>query len=226
MWGFDLGQWCWWLTSLIRSFYFPLRLACPDVVWRGRGPFRRKWARQIQMKCPPVPRGVFLWAMSVFINLMGLGGRKKNEERRNLFLKWKPNMVKKKLPVRSLSHQPPVKVHISKQHTGDKNHIGKREIETILVFYRARRIHIIYSFGNVYFPYHIIWFYIILMCDIWIISKAHIQTKAMSTYSFEMSQSLGKFTLSKTSWLLVIWEEKKSHWMFWVFYFRLQMSNN
>lgn len=106
MWGFDLGQWCWWLTSLIRLFYFLPHVACPDVIQRGWGLFRQKWAQQIQMKCPPVPPEVFPLGCELIYKLNGPWGKKKwrgicSSNENQIWLKKKKSCMQLILPASS-----------------------------------------------------------------------------------------------------------------------------
>lgn len=108
----------------------------------------------------------------------------------------------------------------------DKNHIGKREIARIVVFCRARTILLIYSFFSVNFTYCIIWFYVIFMCDFWIISIIHKNSDQSYVHMQCWSEPiLWKIHALKNILALVIWEEKKARLIFLVFYFSLQMWN-
>lgn len=91
-----LGWWCWWLTPLIRVFHSLPHFACPDVVQRVQRAVRTKLGSVHSDEMSTwASWGLPCWCEFIY-NLMGLGGRRREE--RGSLLEWKPNTVTINLP--------------------------------------------------------------------------------------------------------------------------------
>lgn len=93
--------WSWPVVLLVDIIdpiiLFPVSLCLPRCGQRVWALLRPNWAQQIQRKCPPVPPEVFPLGWGFIYKPSGPWEEKK-KERRNLFLKWKLNLVNIKAP--------------------------------------------------------------------------------------------------------------------------------